>query len=127
MADFKQINLLGRKHAVIVPDYAASEELVVAYRSVVDRGGVALMRVYAAAIGLSTRLGKESGADYAASRFDVLAYGGAVYGWLRKQKVEIKEIAAIGVEIIQTVADSTFPSDVEVEEQMGKSEASAAS
>lgn len=126
MAETPHIDVGGRKHAVIMPDFAAREELLVAYGGARDRGGVALLRVYAAAIGLCTRLGREAGADYGAHRYDVLAYGGAVYGWLRQGGASVKLIAELGGPLIVSVSESLYPRQSEVDAAAGNSGAGEA-
>lgn len=119
-------SILGRSYAVTLPDYAAREELVSAYGEASKRGGSALMRVYAALLGLSTRIGRESGADYAAARFDVLAYGGAVYGYLREKGAAPKDVAAAAMPVLVAIVEATFPKQTEVDEALGKSPAGVA-
>jgi hypothetical protein len=127
MADIVQIEALGRKHAVILPDYAAREEIIVAHNTAIRRGGVTRMRYYSAVLGLCTRLGKESGADYAACAFDVLAYGGVVYGHLRKNGMTPEHIVVAASAVIGKLFDETFPTDKEIEEATGKSTAAGES
>lgn len=121
------VDLGGETHAVTVPrDFAICEELVVAYSGAVQRGGVSALRAGAAILGLCTRLGRLSGADYAAHRFDALAYGGEVYGWLRRSKrCEIGEIGRAASAIFPRLLEATFPREAEVEGALGNSEGSA--
>jgi len=126
MGDPIHVELLGRSHAVTLPDFAAREELVVAYSEAHGKRGVAALRVYSAALGLCTRLGKESGADYAKHRFDVLSYGGEVYGWLRKQGLDPVDIGKAGAPIIVALSEALFPRQDEVETAAGNSEARGA-
>lgn len=115
----RRVELLGARHTVTLPNFAAREELLVAYHEVRERGGVVLLRVYSAALGLCTRLGKQSGADYGKHRFDVLAYGGEVYAWLRGQGLTASQIAQAGQPVILDVAEAVFPSADEVSEAKG--------
>lgn len=119
------VSLLDKKHAVTMPDFSAREELVVAYGEAQSRKGVALLRVYAAALGLCTRLGAQSGANYAKSRFDVLAYGGEVYSWLRAQGLTATQIAQAAVPVVVAVTEATFPRESEVTSAAGNSEGGA--
>lgn len=127
MSEIVKVSLLGREHHVVMPDYAAREELMVAYGESAKKGGVALLRVYAAALGLCTRIGRESGADYAKHRFDCLSYGGEVYGWLRGQKVTPAEVAQAAIPVIIAVSQATFPRQDEVDAAAGNSEGGEAS
>jgi hypothetical protein len=113
------IKLLDRTLPVSFPGFAAREEIMVGYGEVSKRGGVALLRVYAAALGLCTRLGKEAGADYAACKYDLLTYGGTVYGYLRENGVSPKDIATAAVPIILAISEATFPRQQEVDEAAG--------
>lgn len=141
------IEIGGTKHAVVLPDYTAREELLAAYFALKDTGGVGLLRVYAAMIGLCTRIGRRSGVDYQAERFDVLAYGGKVYAWLRKgcpeltkseafpdgglmrtcPQVAIPDIVAVGAILKPLIEADTFPSEDEVKDATGKSQGIAES
>lgn len=117
-----KVTLLGRPHAVVMPDFATREDLVVAYGEARNKRGVALLRVYSAALGLCTRLGRESGVDYTSHRFDALSYGGEVYGWLRGAGVSQGDIAEQAIPVIVAVAEATFPRQAEVDVARGKSE-----
>lgn len=114
-----KVNLLKRQHAVILPGYAEREEIAAAtwtvQRSKSPRAGHALLRIYAACIGLSTRLGRESGVDYGDCSCDPMVYGGRVYGWLREQGATAEEVSTAGIEILKVVLESLFPREVEVE------------
>ena len=124
--DVTFIELFGEKHAVTIPDFAATEELMIAFAGAQRRGGVALQRVYAAAVGLCTRVGKHAGADYAAERFDVLAYGGKVYTWLRREKgVGIADLGKAFTVLLPLLGAAAFPRDEEVKTALGNSGGSA--
>jgi hypothetical protein len=125
-----RIDLLGRKHAVTLPDFATREELFSAWVEARNADNSArLMRVYSATLGLCTRIGRESGASYPACRCDVLAYGGLVYSWLRDPpvnptaepgdpkppKAKPEEIVKAALPILLLIAEATYPREVEVE------------
>lgn len=118
---------LGRSHLIRPPDFAATEELLVAFSETAKRPGSAQLRVWSAMLGICTRLGRDSGADYAAHRFDVLAYGGEVYSWLRKQGMSPAEIATAAGPVLTVLAESAFPRASEVEAAAGNSVGSVAS
>lgn len=124
-AEPQRVTLLGEQHAVTLPDFAAREELLVAYGDLRHRRGVAVLRVYAAAIGLCTRIGRRSEADFARHRFDVLAYGGEVYGWLRERKATPEQIAQAALPIICVIGVELYPREVEVDAAAGNSEGAA--
>lgn len=118
--------ILGKPHAVVMPDFAVREELVSAYGDAARRGGSAVMRAYGAILGLCCpSLGRASGADYAAARFDALAYGGKVYGYLREHGASPADVAAAAVPLVVQVVEATFPRQEEVDAAMGKSPAGA--
>ena len=127
MADTIHIDLYGEQHAVLIPnDFAVLEELTVAYGTAIRKGGVAAQRVYAAVIGLCTRNGRLAGADLAAHRFDMLAYGGQVYGWLRREKkCAIGDIGKAASMIYPHLIEAAFPQEEEVVAELGKSRGSA--
>lgn len=109
-----RVPLLGRNHAVTLPGFAEREELIVCYGEAYNRKGVTLARAYSALVGLTTRLGKESGVDYAACRFDALDYGGKVYAWLRKQGATATQIQEAAIPIANALIDALPPRENEV-------------
>lgn len=120
------VEILGEKHTVTLPDFACREELIVAWGDARSRKGVALLRVYSAALGLCTRLGRRSSADYAKHRFDLLSYGGEVYGWLRERGVTPAQLAEAAIPVIVAATEATFPRPGEVDAAAKNSEASTA-
>lgn len=125
MAD---VTLLGKTHLVVLPDFAAREEIVSAYADAAKRGGSALMRAYGAALGLCCpSIAKAAGADYGTLRFDVLAFGGKVYGHLRERGASPADVSMAGVGLVVQVLEATFPKQEEIDAQMGKSGGGAAS
>jgi len=121
------VPLLGRSHPVALPDFAALEELVAVYADASKRGGSAAMRAYGAVLGLCCpTLAKAAGADYAAHRFDALAFGGKVYGYLREKGAAPADVATAAMPLIVQVVEATFPRQEEVDAAMGKSPAGEA-
>lgn len=114
-----KIKLLGENHAVILPKICEREELLLAFGPASQSGGMPLIRVHTAMIGLCTRIGRKSGIDYFACNCSPLKYGGEVYSWLRSQSPppSQEEIVLAGVEITKLLAASTFPRESEVREQ----------
>lgn len=126
--DRVQIELLGRKHHVTAPDFAACEDLLVNWSSCSTRGGIPLMRVAAACIGLCTRLGREAGAKYdATTQYDLMGFGGVVYGHLRKERVSVADIMAAASAVLPVVTAAAAPRESEVQDALGNSEAGAES
>jgi hypothetical protein len=122
MSEPIKVSILGGSYGVGMPDFAAREEMMIAFGDARNKRGTTLLRVYSAALGLCTRLGKESGASYQKSGFDVLNYGGEVYGWLRQQGVTPADIATAAIPVIIRVSEETFPRQDEVVEAVGNSE-----
>lgn len=112
--DLVKISLLGEHHAVALPNFATREELVTKFSEVKDRKGGPVLRVCGAMLGLCTRLGSRAGADYAKHEYNVLAYGGEVYSWLRQQGVSPEEVVRAAGPVLELLARSLFPSDAEV-------------
>lgn len=124
------IELLGRKHHVTPPDFAACEDLMVCWSSAATRGGIPLMRVAAAHIGLCTRLGRDAGGRYDSTttvQYDLAGFGGTVYGYLRKRGVSVAEIMAAAQLLLPVVTQAAAPRESEVEEAAKNSEAGAES
>lgn len=119
------VNLLGREYKVkLPPQFAVVEELVLAWGETEGNHSQRL-RVCGAIVGICTDLGREARADYVKARFDVLAYGGAVYGYLREKGVPPAEVASAGVSLIGALAERAFPREAEVVARAGFSEPAA--
>lgn len=119
----KHVELLGRKHAVTLPGFAEREEIAV-FKHECDTKRMstfATLRRYAAAVGLCTRLGRESGQTLSAHGYDLLSYGGAVYGWLREQGLVPKDVIAPARTCMDDCAANLFPRESEVKAEMGNS------
>ena len=117
-----KVTILGKEHNITLPDFTAREELFHAYVDSGRKKGNAIFRVFAGAIGLCTRIGRENHANvsYADCRFDVLDYGGKVYSYLREKEVSHEEIATQGKVILDRIQLNLFPRAAEVEEARGK-------
>ncbi|NBU17402.1 MAG: hypothetical protein EBS48_10435 [Actinobacteria bacterium] len=108
------ITIQGEEFEIRLPaQFAPKEELLFAMSEAGDRMA-ARLRVYAAMIGLCTDIGPRAKLDYTASRFDVLAYGGAVYGLLRENGVEPEQIVDLAGPIHQALLGAVFPREGEV-------------
>lgn len=108
------VTLLGRQHAVRLPSFAEREELVLAVVDARERPVSVQLRIWSAAIGLATRIGTEAKASYAASRCDVLVFGGEVYSWLREQGATPADIRTAGQEVLTAVSNAMAPREPEV-------------
>lgn len=122
MDTLPKITIGGKDHTIILPDFAAREELAQAYFDCGRRKGIAIFRVFAAAIGLCSRIGNEKHANvsYGDCRYDILDYGGRVHSYLREQGVTHEDIASQGKIILDLITSNLFPRAPEVEEARGK-------
>lgn len=113
------VRLLGRDWPVTLPeDFAAREEMATAYAQSGD-GKQRVMRVYAAALGLSTGLGRAAKADYLGAGCDPYLYGGRVYQYLRQQGADLREIAGQGEQVMAALLAALFPRQGEVDAREG--------
>lgn len=119
-----KVKLLGREHTVVLPGFAEREELATARHEVATAklAPFAKFRRLAAAVGLCTRIGRESGQTLSAHGWDLLSYGGAVYGWLREHGAEPKDLVAPGFACMEACAGNLFPRKSEVDAAVGNSE-----
>jgi len=116
MSAFK-VKLLGAEHTFLLPPCAEREELAVAFSDANKRGGMARLRVYSAALGLCTRVGRQSSVDYASCKCDPLVYGGRVYGWLREQGASAADVAEAAVPVLTAVMEALAPREAAIEAQ----------
>ena len=101
------------------PDaFAVAEEWAAAYYASLDVGGHPMIRAMSAALGLCTRIGKQSGAAYnPSSAFAVLDYGAAIYSWLRVQGVSTEAILVAAQPCAEAILASLAPRESEVKER----------
>lgn len=116
------ITLKGESLPVSLPDLVVREELAIASSDAQSRGGLLPLRVSAAAIGLCTPVGRRAKADLARAKYDLLAYGGAVYSWLREQGVTHADLAEQGGVCLRLVLAGLFPREDEVVEAVKNSD-----
>ena len=116
------VNIVGREWPVkLPPQFTVAEELVRSYGESVDDNGQ-FLRACGAILGIATKIGNEAGADYVKAGFRPLAYGGAVYGWLREKGATPKEIAELAAPLYARMRDRCFPRESEVSAQAGFTE-----
>lgn len=113
-----KITVLGKEHAVVLPNFAAREELAHARSKSARRKGSAAFRVIGAALGLCTRLGRDEYANTSLVEcdYDLHDYGGRVYSYLMTHGGDQDEIFAMGVKVLDLVEANMFPRAIEVEE-----------
>jgi hypothetical protein len=117
---------LGRTSwPVTLPEFAIREELVVAWGACPDDDFMRLRRVAAAAVCLSTQIGKRARLDYGKHRCDVVVYGGAAWGFLHEQGETLQEVVTAGAQIVSAIALELAPRASEVADRSGFSEAPA--
>jgi hypothetical protein len=113
------IAFLGREYKVKKPpQFAVREELVIAYGEA-EGNTSRNLRVCAAVLGICSEIGLEAKADYVKARFDVLAYGGAVYGYLRQSGAQPAEVIAEATQLIMELTNEVFPREGEVAARAG--------
>ena len=114
MSTLSPINILGAQHVATPPNFADREALVMAWGEHGPSGEHRSVRCYAAAIGACCGLGRMAGASLAKSKYDVLAYGGEVYSWLRERGATTAEIIAAATPILESLGAALFPRESEV-------------
>lgn len=105
-----------------LPLFVEREELFAAWAPLQAAAGgapdvaavLALCRVYGAALGLSTAIGKASKADYTARKNDPIAYGGDVYSFLRENGANQPDIIRAALPILEEIAERLWPREEEV-------------
>ena len=113
---------------VIPADYALLEELALAVDEddpvLTARVGAAMLALCCPALG---RMCARAGIDYAKHGYSPVSYGRAVYTWLHGQGVPVADVVAAREVLRPLIARAAWPREAEVEAEMGKSGASAAS
>lgn len=109
---------VGNTHAIVLPNFADREEVVAAWARARDDGGVRLLRAYAAALGLGTRIGRHSGARLAPD-YDASRYGGDVYSYLVGAGIDRADIARAGEAVVLAMGAHLAPRKTEVEDAAG--------
>ena len=72
-------------------------------------------RVLGAAIGLTTSLGKELGESLEKHKYDVLSYGGAVWGGLRQRGASVADLTATAGVCFPAIVSLVTPKEAEVQ------------
>lgn len=117
------VTILGRQHVVTLPNFAARESLVMAWGEYGPTGDPRGFRIYAAALGLATGLGRLARADFARAKYDLLTYGGEVYSWLREQGATTLQIVEAAQPLLAEMASALFPREEEVVDAAGFTDA----
>jgi hypothetical protein len=94
---------------------AARDHALTVYASDAEAGRPLVVRVTAAALGLVTRIGRESGLSYAGCGYSMLAYGGAIYSYLRAKGASASEIMEAASPCAQAILLSIAPRENEVQ------------
>ncbi|HYF53371.1 MAG TPA: hypothetical protein VEA41_03850 [Salinarimonas sp.] len=94
-------------------DMTTREDLWFAWMEALPKGVGPQRRVWAAAVGLLTRIGRDAKVAY---QGDVVAYGGAVWRHLVDvEKASIPEVAKAGGFLLGKAAQGIFPREEEIE------------
>lgn len=113
------IQLLGRTYKVSPPagsaGFTAAEEWVTTAQTISEGQG---LRLLGASIGITTALGRESGETLLKHGFNMLSYGGAVYGWLRQAGVSQADLVPCMAPCSQAIASVVAPKEQEVKDQV---------
>lgn len=108
------ILLLGRTYPVSPPSgpsgFTSAEEWMI--HAGTENVG---FRVLGAAIGLTTSLGKELGESLEKHKYDVLSYGGAIWGHLRQKGASVAELTATASVCFPAIVGLVTPKEVEVQ------------
>ena len=110
------IRILGPQ-PVTLPDFADREHRARGFLESEKSAHRSIMRIYSAYLGLCTPLGKAARADFLKHRCDVLAYGGAVYSYLRGKGVTAGEIAEAAMPLVGLIYEHLAPREQEVAAQ----------
>lgn len=121
-----KVELLGERHAYRPPPFADRADILLGFARHADRDDLVAMRLMAATVGLATRIGERAKLSYTRLGCDVLAYGGAVYGWLREQGATDEQIVTAGIALYREVVGTHAPTKEEVKAEMGNSEGGGA-
>ena len=105
------ITLLGKDWPITLPDFATREDVAVANAGA---RGLPRLRIYAAAIGLCTGIGKAAGVALDAPGYDVMAYGRQVYSYIREKGATPAEVDTVGLTLSLLVLESVSPRKEEV-------------
>lgn len=113
-----KVTLLGKEHAVVLPNFAGREELAHAHIKSSRRKADHIYRVLGAAIGLCTRIGREGYANTSLVEcdYDLREYGGRVYSYLREQGATHEQVGEAATAILAHVRENLFPRAPEVDE-----------
>lgn len=121
---YTTVTLLGHEWPIILPDFGTREDLVRAWLSLSNetRKHVSVghaNRVCAAALGLCSGIGRQAKAEYRDAGFDVLAYGQAVYHYLREQGVGIEALTEGALVVLRACLAALPPREKEVADRTG--------
>jgi hypothetical protein len=94
---------------------AARDHALEVYGADAEAGRPLVVRVTASALGLSTRIGREAGVSYAGCGYSMLAYGGAIYSYLRSKGASASEIMEAASPCAQAILLSIAPRENEVQ------------
>lgn len=114
----------GKQEATILPSYGIREALVRCAGKVDADDDARLPWFCAALVGACTTIGGRSKQKLSGHGYDVIAYGEAVYSWLRESGVEEVEILSAGTAVLSSLT-GTLISAKEVNDATDFSEGAA--
>lgn len=121
------IQIAGASWPTSMPSLATREDLVLRYGAAQDGGGgLGVLRVLAAAVGLCSGVGPAAKASLPRVDYRILEYGDAVYSWLRERGATPQEIAEAGGACFAALVGQMAPREAEVDAAAGFSGPGAA-
>lgn len=119
MSTLVTINLLGKDWPVSAPEgpsgFTSCEEWREMLRDSSEAQG---FRVMGSAIGLTTRVARDSGITLEKCGYKMLAYGGEIYGWLRQQGATNDELLIAAPICYRVLMPAKPPSEAEVKDKV---------
>lgn len=119
MSTLATIKILGRDWPVSPPSgpsgFTAAEEW---RETVANHGESQGLRVLGAAIGLATQAARPSGETLEKHSYNMLSYGGAVYGWFRQQGASAEDLLTAAPACYQAILALVTPKELEVKKKV---------
>ena len=119
MSTLVTVNLLGKDWPVTKPEgpsgFTSCEEWREMLRDSTEPQG---FRIMGSAIGLTTKVARDSGITLEKCGYKMLAYGGEIYGWLRQQGATNEELLAGAPVCYRVLMPVRPPTEAEVADKV---------
>lgn len=123
-----KVTLLGKQHATVQPSFGTNELLTAAFIGCTpSQSDVRFLFAHAAIIGHCTSVGAAAKERLVRHGFDVLAYGEAVYTYLREQGATSMDVSNAGHVLLKGMQTLRVPLEKEVAAAADFSEGAGAS